>query len=95
MRLAAAVADHVPTVEIDPARMRQVVTNLVSNAIHHTPSGGSVTVGVSATGDTLAITVDDTGEGIPPDLLPHVFERLSRGRARRGPAWAWRSPVTS
>src|SRR5256712_13401233 len=55
--------------------MRQVVGNLLSNAIRHTPSGGSVKVAVDASG----FTVTDTGEGIAPDLQPHVFERFAKG----------------
>jgi signal transduction histidine kinase len=77
--LTTEVANEVPTIEVDPARIRQVIGNLLSNAIRHTPSGGSVRVAVSSTSDQVTITVTDTGEGIPPDLLPHVFERFAKG----------------
>jgi two-component system sensor histidine kinase BaeS len=77
--LNAAVGDDLRSVEIDPARIRGVIGNLVSNAIRHTPSGGSVTVGVTASGKGLIVTVTDNGEGIPPDLLPRVFERFVKG----------------
>jgi two-component system sensor histidine kinase BaeS len=77
--LKAAIADDLPALEIDPGRIRSVIGNLVSNAIRHTPSGGSVAVGVSASVDELEVTVSDTGEGIPPELLPHVFERFVKG----------------
>src|SRR5206468_633278 len=60
----------------DAARIRQVIVNLLSNAIRHTPSGGSVTVAVTA---PATVTVTDTGEGIPPELLPHVFDRFAKG----------------
>ena len=82
--LSAEVAGNIPTVDVDPARIRQVIGNLLSNAIRHTPSGGSVEVGVGAAGDDVAVTVADTGEGIAPDLLPHVFERFAKGRDSTG-----------
>ncbi len=77
-------ADKVPTVEVDPARIRQVIGNLLSNAIRHTPSGGTVKVAVGSAGDQVTIAVTDTGEGISPDLLPHVFERFVKGPTSTG-----------
>src|SRR5438094_1332974 len=78
--LTTEIADKLPSREVDPSRMRQVVGNLLSNAIRHTPSGGTVKVAVDASGFTVA----DTGEGIPPDLLPHVFERFVKGPTSAG-----------
>lgn len=75
LSLTIEIADKLPTIEVDSARIRQVIGNLLSNAIRHTTSGGSVNVGVSSS----TITVTDTGEGIPPELLPHVFERFVKG----------------
>lgn len=82
--LSPEVADNLPTVEVDPARIRQVISNLLSNAIRHTPSGGSVKVAVNSAAGQVTITVTDTGEGIPPDLLPHVFERFVKGPNSKG-----------
>jgi two-component system sensor histidine kinase BaeS len=65
-----------PAIDADPTRVRQVLVNLLSNAIRHTPSGGSVTVAVTA---PATVTVTDTGEGISPELLPHVFDRFAKG----------------
>jgi signal transduction histidine kinase len=82
--LTTEVADNLPSVEVDPARIRQVVSNLLSNAIRHTPTGGSVKVAVNSAGDQVTLAVRDTGEGIPPDLLPHVFERFVKGPSSKG-----------
>src|SRR5438046_6147452 len=73
--LATEIAENLPLKDVDPSRMRQVVGNLLPNAIRHTPSGGSVKVAV----DASSFTVADTGEGIPPELQPHVFERFAKG----------------
>jgi two-component system, OmpR family, sensor histidine kinase BaeS len=82
--LSAETADNLPLVEVDPARIRSVIGNLLSNAIRHTPSGGSVKVGVGGSGSEVVVTVTDTGEGIPPELLPHVFERFVKGASSPG-----------
>ena len=82
--VSADIADQPMTVEVDPARIRGVLGNLLSNAIRHTPAGGSVTVAVSASGDEVVTTVTDTGEGIPPELLPRVFERFVKGASSPG-----------
>ncbi|HEV2845452.1 MAG TPA: ATP-binding protein, partial [Thermoanaerobaculia bacterium] len=60
----------------DPDRLQQVAWNLLSNAIKFTPRGGEVTVRLSREGDDLRFEVSDTGEGITPEFLPHVFERF-------------------
>ncbi len=63
---------------LDPVRVREIVTNLLTNAIRHTPSGGSVTVTVHVVRDEARIEVRDTGEGIPAADLAHVFDRFQR-----------------
>jgi signal transduction histidine kinase len=73
-------------VEGDALRLQQVCLNLLSNAVKFTPAGGSVEVRLWLDGRLAAIAVDDTGEGIPPDVLPHVFEPLqqARGAVQKG-----------
>lgn len=63
----------------DATRLQQVLWNLLSNAIKFTPQGGHVEVAVRPAGARVVIEVRDTGEGIDPDFLPHVFERFRQG----------------
>ena len=60
----------------DPTRLHQVLTNLILNAIKFTPGGGRITVGLERHGENARIAVRDTGVGIAPELLPHVFDRF-------------------
>jgi signal transduction histidine kinase len=79
LSLSTEIAADIPPIDVDPARIRQVIGNLLSNAIRHTPSGGSVKAAVRSSGDQVTVSIADTGEGIPPELLPHVFERFVKG----------------
>jgi signal transduction histidine kinase len=80
------VADDLPLLDVDPVRLREVLANLVSNALRSTPAGGSVRiVGSSAASEEIVeLAVTDTGTGIPGELLPHVFDRFAKGDASRG-----------
>ncbi|NEB66705.1 HAMP domain-containing histidine kinase [Streptomyces fulvissimus] len=74
------------TVRADPARLQQVLVNLLANARTHTPPGTTVTVSVRPSvraDEPVALEVRDDGPGIPAELLPHVFERFARGDASR------------
>jgi two-component system, OmpR family, sensor histidine kinase BaeS len=64
----------------DPRWLHQVITNLLTNALKFTPSGGRVTVAAGPDGAQAVLTVTDTGTGIPADELPHIFDRFWRGR---------------
>jgi signal transduction histidine kinase len=76
--LHTTLTGELPPASIDSARLRQVLQNLLSNALRHTPAGGAISVGTAATGDTLEFTVADTGDGIAPEHLAHVFDRFYR-----------------
>jgi signal transduction histidine kinase len=78
-----AAAGHGLVVLADRDRLAQVVGALVDNALRHTPAGGVVALQGTAAGDRVVITVRDTGPGIPPDDLPHVFGRFYRAEAAR------------
>ncbi|MBV6434619.1 MAG: Adaptive-response sensory-kinase SasA [Bryobacteraceae bacterium] len=65
-------------VEADRVQIERMISNLLSNAVKYTPKGGSVTARVRANGSTVVFEVEDTGVGIPPNHLPHIFDRLYR-----------------
>lgn len=70
-------------VDVDRRRMGQVLDNLLGNALRHTPAGGTVRLTARRAGDEAQILVIDSGEGITPEQLPHVFERFYRGGTAR------------
>jgi two-component system OmpR family sensor kinase/two-component system sensor histidine kinase BaeS len=78
VHLSAQLPEALPPVQADPDRVAQVLRNLLVNALRHTPAGGRVNVSVTATDDALEIAVADTGEGIAPEHVAHVFERFWR-----------------
>ena len=96
--LAAAATDldlrvdlpaDLPPAQADPDRLAQVLRNLLTNALRHTPPGGSVTVTTVTSDAQIEVVVADTGEGIAPQDLPHVFDRFwraDRARQRGGSA---------
>ncbi|WNM36260.1 HAMP domain-containing sensor histidine kinase [Streptomyces sp. Li-HN-5-11] len=78
--------DEPALVSADAARLQQVLVNLLANARTHTPPGTTVTARVQRRGPWLCVDVEDDGQGIPPELLPHVFERFARGDSARSRA---------
>ncbi len=89
--LVCDVPADLPIVWIDPFRMRQVLTNLLSNALQYTPKGTQITLQGRTGINRVEISVTDNGSGITPEDLPHVFDRFyradrarSRGRHEHG-----------
>jgi two-component system, OmpR family, sensor kinase len=81
--VTAQLPESLPTVLADPDRVAQVLRNLLLNALEHTPAGGAVTVAAHPAGTALEVSVADTGVGIAPEHLPHVFERFWRADPSR------------
>jgi signal transduction histidine kinase len=74
---AEIVADPaMPAIAGDAVRLQQVIWNLVSNAVKFTPAGGTIRIIVDRDDDHVSIAISDSGEGIDPAFLPHVFERF-------------------
>jgi signal transduction histidine kinase len=82
--IGAEVDDSLPLLDIDPIRIREVLSNLVGNALRHTPAGGAIRISGRLDGAGAEIIVADTGRGIEPGLLDHVFERFSRSATTGG-----------
>lgn len=84
IELASAVDGVLPQAEIDPVRMREVLSNLLSNALRYTPRGGTVRVGASIADGKLRVSVRDSGPGIAAEALPHIFDRFYKSDESRG-----------
>jgi PAS domain S-box-containing protein len=86
VRLETRAAPDLPAVRADAGRVIQVLGNLLTNALRHTPSGGRVTLHAELEAAAVHFTVEDTGSGIAPEQLPHLFDRFwhRRPAAQRG-----------
>jgi signal transduction histidine kinase len=83
INLTVRVAPGMQEYSLDLERMAQVLGNLVINALRYTPEGGEIILAASPDEGNLCLSVQDTGCGIPPDVLPHIFERSFRGDPSR------------
>lgn len=79
-KLQMEIPEELPVIQAAPHRLRQVLNNLLSNAVKFTPPQGLITLAVQDKDDQFRISVMDTGVGIPPEDLPHVFDEFFRGR---------------
>ena len=82
--VTADVPSDLPIIEVDPVRIREVLSNLVANGVRHTPSGGTVTVRGEADEERIVLRVADSGAGIDAELLPHVFDRFAKAADSTG-----------
>src|SRR5205814_1475119 len=81
--LIAEIPVDVPLLYVDPQRIKQVLNNLISNAIKYTPPGGTITINASQLSeDWLMISISDTGYGILTEDRPHIFERFYQSNQR-------------
>lgn len=76
--LIVTAAPDLPSFDVDPARIREVVANLLTNALRHTPREGKIELSAQLTGDQVEVAVHDTGSGIPPEQLDRIFDRFYR-----------------
>jgi len=70
--------------EVDPLRVREILINLISNALQHTPANGRISIDLSAATDRITVKVTDTGTGITSEELPKIFDRFYKGSTSRG-----------
>ncbi len=84
--VAVEAADDLPPVAVDAERLGHALRNLLDNALAHTERGGRITLGAARADGAVVLSVTDTGVGIPPEHLPHLFERFSRvpGQSQEG-----------
>jgi signal transduction histidine kinase len=76
-------AAPIPGLTIDPIRLEQVLTNLLSNAFRYTPAGGQIDLTMTSTPDQVSLVIHDSGPGIPPQALPYIFDRFYRADKSR------------
>ncbi len=78
------MAPDMPLVDVDPLRVQEIIGNLVGNALRYAPRGSSVSLTGDARPQSVVVSVEDSGPGIDPEILPHLFERFAKGDDSRG-----------
>lgn len=84
VRLVTVVAPGADTLAADPFRIDQALDNLITNALRHTPSGGVIELKASKDEQAIVLEVSDSGEGIPPEHLPFIFDRFYKASSTKG-----------
>lgn len=86
VELSVAIAEEIPLLDLDPVRMREVLANLIANALRYTPAGGQVcvTAQVDPIEQRVTVSVRDTGTGISAEALPHIFDRFYKSDNSHG-----------
>jgi len=87
-RICIESAVHMPTVPADPDRIERAIVNLITNALKYSPSNSPVTIRIRRSEEEAVVSVTDQGAGIPPEHLPHVFDRFYRVTGGKGVAEA-------
>jgi two-component system sensor histidine kinase KdpD len=85
-RIELAIPDDLPPMVVDPVLVSQVLDNLLENVSRHTLADAPMRIAATATPDAVTMRVEDGGAGVPPEAMPHIFEKFYRVPARRGSA---------
>ncbi len=83
VKIVLDIASELPTVELDPGRITQALSNVMDNALRYTPKGGTITLTARQTGQNLELSVRDSGPGLPPEEAERIFDRFYRADASR------------
>jgi PAS domain S-box-containing protein len=75
IQLRREIQDNLPSIDVDPSRIEQVLSNLIGNSVKFTPKDGTITIGAEKQGEDVCFVVSDTGPGIPPEHFEHIFDR--------------------
>jgi len=83
IKLDLDIVSPLSTIEVDPGRITQVLTNILDNATRHTPEGGTIIISAKQTADQVELSVQDSGPGLPPENIDRIFERFYRTDSSR------------
>lgn len=86
VQLVSTIDPGADTITADPFRLEQAIENVTANALRHTPSGGTIRLRAERSGDSIVLTVSDSGEGIAAEHLPHIFDRFYKTASAKGMA---------